>query len=130
MFSRRIFHAVVAVAALGFSLAAQALTIKPYSPADLAAAQNAGAPVALHFYADWCPSCKDQSRAFESLKADPALAKLTILVVDYDKAQDLRKSLTVRTQSTVVVFKGKTEVARNAGDTDPAKLKATLVQGL
>lgn len=130
MLSRRIFHTILAVAALGLSLAAHALTVKPYTAADLAAAQNAGAPVALHFSADWCPSCQDQSRVFETLKTDPALAKMTILVVDYDKAQDLRKSMTVRAQSTIVVFKGKTEVTRNGGDTAADKIKATLVQGL
>ncbi len=128
-FSRFVRAALVTVVA-GLSLAAQALTVKPYTAADLAAAQNAGSPVALHFFADWCPSCKDQAKAFESLKADPTLTKMTVFTVDYDKAQDLRKSLTVRSQATVIVFKGKVEVARNGGDTAPDKLKATLVQGL
>jgi thioredoxin 1 len=123
--------ATVSFAALGLlASAAQALTIKPYSAADLSAAQNAGEAVAVHFHADWCPTCKSQSKAFESLKADPALDKVTLLVANYDNEKDLKKDLKVRSQSTLVVFKGKDEVARNGGDTDPAKLKTTLSSAL
>ena len=130
MFSRRTLGFVLASALLCLSAGAQALTVKPFSADELAAAQNAGASVALHFHADWCPTCKAQDKAFNTLKADPALANVTLLVVNYDKEKELRKRMNVRVQSTVVVFKGKTEVARSGGDTDPAKLKATLIQGL
>lgn len=110
--------------------AAQALTIKPFTSADLAAAQNAGAAVAVHFRADWCPTCKAQDQAFNTLKADPALDKVTLLLADYDQEKALKKQMKVRMQSTVVVFKGRTEVARDGGSTDPAKLKAVLSSAL
>jgi hypothetical protein len=42
----RLFHAIVLMLA---ATLAQALEIAPYSPQRLAAAQEAGAPVALHF---------------------------------------------------------------------------------
>ncbi len=41
----------------------QALTVSPYSAEALAAAQQAGKPVAVHFHADWCPTCKQQEKA-------------------------------------------------------------------
>jgi len=110
--------------------AAQALTIKPFTSAEFAAAQSAGSAVALHFHADWCPTCKAQSTAFNSLKADPALDKVTLLVADYDKEKTLKKQMNVRVQSVVIVFKGKAEVARDGGTTDPAKLKALLSSAL
>ncbi|NJD24177.1 MAG: thioredoxin family protein [Betaproteobacteria bacterium] len=109
---------------------ASALEIQPYAAGTLQQAQAAGKPVALHFHADWCPTCKAQEKAFQSLKADPQLQAATLLVVDYDKERDLRKSLGVRSQSVVIVYKGSRETARVGGETDPAKLKAAIASAL
>ena len=108
---------------------AQALTITPYSAPALAAAQQAGQPVAVHFHADWCPTCKQQEKALAQLKAEPGL-DITVLVANYDQEKDLRKAMKVRTQSTMVVFKGSEERARLAGDTAPDKIRAALKAGL
>jgi thioredoxin 1 len=135
MFSRRIFSRhtlslVLAAGALTLSAAASALTVKPYSPAALEAAQGGDGSVALHFHAPWCPVCRQQDKALGSLKSDPALDKVTLLLVDYDNSKNLRKALNVEAQSTFVVYKGRSEVARNTGEIDPAKIKSTLMQGL
>lgn len=108
---------------------AQALETQPYTAQALAAAQQAGQPVALHFHADWCPTCRQQTTVLNQLKADPAL-KLTVLVVDYDNEKDLRKALQVRTQSTFIIYKGATEKARIAGETAPDKIRAALQAAL
>ena len=102
-----------------------ALTVVPYTPAALAAAQKADAPLVLHFHAGWCPTCRAQDKAFEALKADPGL-KLTLMEVDYDKEKALERQLRVNAQSTLVVFHGPTERSRSTGETDPARLKAIL----
>ena len=86
--------------------------------------------MALHFHADWCPTCRAQEKSFESLKADPQLQTSTLLVVNYDKERELKKSLGVRSQSVVVVYKGGKETARLGGETDPAKLKAAVASAL
>ena len=49
------------LAALALSAAASlafALDIQPYAAETLAAKQKAGEAVALHFHADWCPTCR------------------------------------------------------------------------
>ena len=102
-----------------------ALTVTSYTPAALAAAQKAGAPVVLHFHANWCPTCRAQDKAFDALKADPSL-KVTLMEVDYDKEKALEKQMKVTAQSTLVVFHGATERGRSTGETDPAKLKGIL----
>jgi len=117
-------------AAAALSLAASmahALAVVPYSAAALAAAQKAGEPVVLHFHAGWCPTCRAQDKAFESLKADPAL-KLTVMQADFDTEKALEKQLKVNAQSTLIVYRGATERARSTGETDPARLKS-LLQG-
>lgn len=108
---------------------AQALEIKPYSAPALAQAQSAGQPVAVHFHADWCGTCKQQERSLQQLKAESGL-NLTVLVADYDREKDLRKAMNVRTQSTLVVFKGATEATRVAGETSPDALRQALKAAL
>ena len=108
---------------------AQALEVKPYTAQALAEAQSAGKPVAVHFHADWCGTCKQQEKAIAQLKGESGL-DVTLLIADYDKEKDLRKALRVRSQSTMVVFRGKEEKARLGGDTEPAKFRAALKAAL
>lgn len=108
---------------------AQALTIQPYSAQAFATAQAEGKPVAVHFHADWCGTCKQQERAFQQLKGEAGL-DLVMLVADYDKEKDLRRQMKVRSQSTLVVFRGTAEKARVGGETDPAKLRGALKTAL
>lgn len=105
--------------------AAQALDIQPYSPQALNAAQQAGQRVALHFHAPWCPTCRAQESVFKGWRGEAAVPG-TLLVVDYDSARELRRHLGVRSQSTLIVYQGAKEVARVAGVTDAADLRATL----
>jgi thiol-disulfide isomerase/thioredoxin len=106
-----------------------ALTITPYSSEAFAKLQGAGEPVALHFHADWCPTCRAQDKSLEVLKSDPAL-KLTVLSVDYDKEVELKKQLNVRGQSTFIVYRGAVEKARKIGETSPESIRKTLSSSL
>jgi len=104
---------------------ALALDIQPYAPETLAAKQKAGEAVALHFHADWCPTCRAQDKVFNGWKGDASVPG-TLLIVNYDKERDLKRQLGVRTQSTVIAYKGGKETGRLAGDTDPKALRAVL----
>ena len=105
----------------------QALEIQPYSAAALQQLQAQGKAVALHFHADWCPTCRAQDTALRGLQSDPQLKEITLLVVNYDTERDLKKALNGRAQSLLVVFKGHQETARQGGETAPDKLKAALL---
>ena len=108
------------------SAASFALDIKPYSPQALSAEQQAGKPVTLHFHADWCPTCRAQDKVLQQWQGDASVPG-TVLVVDYDKEKELKKQLGVRTQSTLITYRGSVEKARVAGETDPDKLRAALL---
>lgn len=124
------FAVLLATALLLFSGLVRALEIEPYTAAGFQQLQAAGKPVALHFHADWCPTCKAQGRAFREIKDDPQLKDMTLLVADYDDERDLKKAMNVRAQSVVIVFRGAMETARSGGETKPAKLKALLMSAL
>ena len=116
------------LAGLALSAAARlafALDIQPYSPETLVAKQKAGEAVALHFHADWCPTCRAQEKVFNGWKGDASVPG-TLLIVNYDKERELKRQLGVRTQSTVIVYKGNKETGRLAGETDPKALRAVL----
>ena len=116
---------LVALALSAMFNLALALDIQPYSPETLAAKQKAGESVALHFHADWCPTCRAQEKVFNGWKGDASVPG-TLLIVNYDKERELKRQLGVRTQSTVIAYKGAKETGRLAGDTDPKALRAVL----
>lgn len=119
--------ALLVLVALAIPGLARALDIEPYTAAALKEAQAAGRPVAVHFHADWCPTCKAQQRVFRAIRDDPELKGLTLLVAHYDDEKELRKAMNARSQSVIVVFRGDRETARLGGETRPAKIKAALL---
>lgn len=122
-------HTLTMTAMLLASTWSYALTVAPYNSENLAKLQQAGEPVALHFHADWCPTCRAQAKSLETLKTDPTL-KLTVLTVDYDKETVLKKQLNVRSQSTFIVYRGAAEKARQIGETSPEAIRKTLSSAL
>lgn len=120
-----VFFLLLAVSGL-----ARALDIHPYTANALQQAQVSGKPVAVHFHADWCPTCKAQEQAFKGLQGDPQLKGITLLVANYDNERELKKAMNVRSQSVVVVFRGSKETARIGGETKPDRIKAALVTAL
>jgi thiol-disulfide isomerase/thioredoxin len=69
-----------ALGLLGLSSLVSALEIQAYSPQAFATLQAANEPVALHFHADWCSTCKAQEKIFKGWKGDASVPG-TLLVV-------------------------------------------------
>jgi thioredoxin 1 len=108
---------------------AQALELKPYTPAALADAQKADKPVALHFRADWCPTCRAQDKLLDAMKAEPGL-DIAVLAVNYDTEKELKQRFNIRTQSTLVVLHGAKETGRSVADTTADGLRTALKSAL
>jgi thioredoxin 1 len=128
--NRRTLSGLLALSLLAVSGIASALEIRPYEAAALASLQGAGQPVAVHFHADWCPTCVNQSRTLDQLRASGQLQGMTVLVADYDKEKELRRQHKVRSQSVLIVFKGAEEVARSAGETRSEQIQQALAKAL
>jgi len=113
-----------------FASWAHALDIQPYTATALQQMQGAGKRVAVHFHADWCSTCKVQAQVFKNLQNDPQLKDMTLLVAHYDDERELKKTMNVRAQSVIVIFKGGKETARIGGETKPDKIRSALLTSL
>jgi thiol-disulfide isomerase/thioredoxin len=98
----------------------------PFNQAQFDAARASGKPIAVVFHADWCPTCRAQAPLLKELSQKPEFSRLTLYIANYDQEKELKKSLGVTQQSTLVVFKQGREVARSTGDTNEASLEALL----
>lgn len=95
---------------------------RPVFPELLAKKKQSGELVALHFHAFWCPTCWAQDKVFKSFLKDPDVPG-SLLAVNYDTERELRRLLNVRSQSTLIVYKGAEEQKRLTGETDASVLR-------
>lgn len=66
----------------------------------------------------------------DRLEREPRYAKVARFRVDFDHQKDLVKSFKARTQSILVLYMGRREVARLVGETREAQIRSTLDQAL
>ena len=86
---------------------------------------HAAGDVVLFFNATWCPTCQ---ATVKSLDADGTPAGLTVVSVDYDNANDLRKQYGVTVQHTFVqVDESGTELAKFTGSASGEDIAASTV---
>ena len=100
------------------------LTLADYE-ADQAA--YAGTDVVLFFNAEWCSTCKV---ARDNIQSDPSgiPSGLTIVVVDFDTANDLRQKYGVTVQHTFVqVDAGGNELAKWSGSVTAEEIAQNTV---
>ncbi len=92
---------------------------------DATAAEHAGTTVVLFFHAPWCPDCKDTDA---SLKADGVPDGLTVVKVDYDTMNDLKKKYGITQQHTFVQIDGDGDLVKKwTGTTTGTEIKAQIL---
>jgi len=101
-----------------------------YNQAAFDAAQKAGKPILVEIHASWCPVCKAQAPVLNNLRSQPEFKNLQTFYIDFDSQKDLLRAFKVSKQSTLIVFKGASEVGRSTGDTNPASIEALVAKSL
>ena len=131
-FTRRHLLAGLAMAAVLLAAAgADALTRRlPFGQKAFDAAQASGRSILVEVHASWCPVCKVQRPFLTKLGQNPKYQKIAYFEVDFDRQKDVLRALRVSKQSTLIVFKGKKEVARSTGDTNHASIEALVAKSL
>lgn len=103
---------------------------RPFSEPAFEAAQKSGKPILVEVSAPWCPICKTQKPILAKLSSDPRFKDLQIFDIDFDSQKDLLRRLNVRMQSTLIAYKGATEVGRSVGETQPEWIEGLLEKAL
>lgn len=130
MLNRRQLFAFVAATTVALSGPALALEEGKFERAKFEAAQAAGKPILLHVFAEWCETCHAQKEVIEELEADPKFRVYSIYTIDFDTEKDVMRSFGATSRSTLIVFKGTTEMGRLVGDTKEESIKALMEKGL
>jgi len=112
------------------AIPAQAGEAVTYTDAAFEAAQAAGKPILVEVSAPWCPICKAQKPILAKLAADPRFKDLVILDIDFDSRKDVLRRFDARSQSTLIAYKGKTEVGRSIGETQPEWIEGLVEKTL
>jgi thioredoxin 1 len=113
-------------ASAGFAVSALATETRTFDQKAFAEAQKAGKPIFVGVHASWCPTCKAQDPILGELMSAPRFKNLVYFVIDFDGQKDAVKAFGVRTQSTLIAFKGDKETGRSVGDTNRASIGALL----
>ena len=115
---------------LVWALPASAGMERPFDAKAFAAAQDAGKPVLVEIHAGWCPTCKAQKPILDKLSGQPKYSGVERFRVDYDDQKDVVKQFKAQVQSTLIVYRGRNEVARSVGETDEGRIRALLDKAL
>lgn len=126
MISRRMLLPLVIAGAATLSLPAQAQDKTPFTQAAFEAAQKAGKSILVDVSAPWCPTCKAQAPIIGKLRKEAKYAGIVLFNVDFDSQKDVLKALNVRSQSTLIGYKGAKETTRSTGDTNPMTIEDLL----
>ena len=126
MINRRLLSAALLGATLALPSFAIAKDGAKFTDAAFQAAQNAGKPILVEVSAPWCPTCKAQAPIINGLLAKPEYKDMVRLNVDFDSMKDTLKGFNVQKQSTLIVFKGKSELGRSTGDTSPNTIESLV----
>lgn len=108
----------------------RAAAATPFTAAAFAAAQAADKAILVEVSAPWCPVCKVQKPILARLLADPRFAEYVLFEIDFDTRKDDLRTVNARVQSTLIVFRGKDEIGRSLGDTNPASIENLLSMAL
>ncbi|WP_292214934.1 thioredoxin family protein [Mesorhizobium sp.] len=127
MLDRRTFLiGLTAISGLASAPAALAASRMAYTRQAFEEAQKAGKPILVEITASWCPICKAQKRVLGQLLPAPEHANLAVFEVDFDSQKEVVRALGARMQSTLITFKGATEVGRLVGVTKADAIKQLL----
>jgi thioredoxin 1 len=127
MINRRAFIAsLAAMPMMAGAMPSRAAEKMSFDAKAFQAAQSDGKAILVDISAPWCPVCKAQGPILDSLWKRPEFKDFAVFDVDFDTQKGVVRSFHATSQSTLIVFKGKAELARSVGDTDGRSIEAFL----
>jgi thioredoxin 1 len=123
---RRMLAALLLAVAMSWGSDAFAIDRRPFDAKAFDAAVAAGRSVIVEVHAPWCPVCRAQAPTIARVTSGPKFKNAILFVVDFDSQKDALRKLNVHKQSTLIAYKGKQEITRSTGESNPAAVEAIL----
>ena len=121
------FVAVFAVVGVGGqSRSAFAAEREPFSNERFEELKADGTPFLVVFYAPWCSTCRRQEQILTSLRKEAEFSKVRELGVNWDEGVEHRAPFSISRRSTIVAFRGPTEVGRIVASTKEGEIRELL----
>ena len=95
-----------------------------FSIESLESAKATGKTLVINSYEPWCWSCRKQDKVL--LDAKKEFKDVVFLTYQQGKNKDIAKTLEINFRSTIVIFKGKKEIARLVGQTDKNQIFSAI----
>ena len=99
-----------------------------FSLSSLEKAKNTGKTVVVNSYEPWCWSCRKQDKVLISAKDE--FKGVVFLTYQQGKHKEIAEALNISVRTTIVVFKGKKEVARIIGQTGKTEIYSAIKKGI
>ena len=99
-----------------------------FSLSSLEKAKAADKTVVVNSYEPWCWSCRKQDKVLIGAKDE--FKDVVFLTYQQGKHKDIAQALNISVRTTIVVFKGKKEVARIIGQTEKTEIYSAIKKGI
>ena len=99
-----------------------------FSLQSLEEVKATGKTVVINSYEPWCWSCRKQDKVLNGAKDE--FKNVVFLTYQQGKNKDIAEALNVSVRTTIVVFKGKNEVARIIGQTGKSEIYSAINKGI
>ena len=99
-----------------------------FSLSSLEKAKNTGKTVVVNSYEPWCWSCRKQDKVLIGAKDE--FKGVVFLTYQQGKHKEIAEALNISVRTTIVVFKGKKEVARIVGQTGKTEIYSAIKKGI
>ena len=99
-----------------------------FSLSSLEKAKANGKTVVVNSYEPWCWSCRKQDKVLIGAKEE--FKNVVFLTYQQGKNKDIAEALSVSVRTTIVVFRGKKEVARIIGQTGKEEIYSAIQKGI
>ena len=91
-------------------------------------AKTDGRTIVVNSYEVWCGTCGVQTKILD--QAEKKFKDIIFLSYEQSKNEDIAKKLGIDFWTTIVVYKGKDEVARIIGQTDKKTIYSAIEKGI
>ena len=99
-----------------------------FSLSSLEKAKANGKTVVVNSYEPWCWSCRKQDKVLIGAKDE--FKDVVFLTYQQGKHKNIAQALNISVRTTIVVFKGKKEVARIIGQTEKTEIYSAIKKGI